>query len=72
MSMKAPNRLGLFFALAVTATTLPSDAFGEATLSRNSYQKVDDVWDGSITNEAHWSLGHVPRAGEQMYFNSTA
>ena len=70
--MKASNQLGLFFALAVTATTLPSDAFGEATLSRNSYQKADDVWDGSITNEAHWSLGHVPKAGEQMYFNSIA
>ena len=62
------NTFAAAMAVAVLACAFRADA--AATLTANNWQKVGGVFDGIVTNEAHWSLGHVPTTGERLTINS--
>ena len=56
------NCMKVFAAAAVVACIGRADA--AATLTANNWQKDGaNVLGGSLTNEAHWSRGHVPQTG---------
>ena len=54
------------FAAVAAAVVCSGRADAAATLTANNWQKVGGVFDGIVTNEAHWSLGHVPTTGERL------
>ncbi len=56
------------FTTAIAVVVFIARADAAAPLTDNNWQKADEVLDGIVTNGAHWSLGHVPTAGERMVF----